>query len=57
MQASGLALMSKALPFTLGQAKRIRLRKHAQKTNDGVKEIRAKDLLQLVKIFQSGRQD
>lgn len=32
MQASGLAFMSKALPFTLGQAKRIRLRKHAQKT-------------------------
>lgn len=43
MQASGLALMSKALPFTLGQAKRIRLRKHAQKTNVAVKEIRGED--------------
>lgn len=54
MQASGLALMSKALPFTLGQAKRIRLRKHAQRTNEAVKEIRGKDVPQLVKIFHSG---
>lgn len=41
MQASSLVLMSKASPFTLGQAKRkkkrrkrIRLRKHAQKPNE-----------------------
>lgn len=40
MQASGLALMSKALPFTLGQAKRIRLRKHARRTNEAVQEKR-----------------
>lgn len=38
MQASGLALISKASPFTLGQAKSIRLRKHAQKTNKTLKE-------------------
>lgn len=42
MQALGLALMSKALPFTLQQAKRTRLRKHAQKTKEKVKEIRGK---------------
>lgn len=42
MQASSLVLMSKASPFTLGQAKRkkkkrrkrIRLRKHAQKLSE-----------------------
>lgn len=41
MQASSLVLMSKASPFTLGQAKRkkkrrkrIRLRKHAQKLRE-----------------------
>jgi len=45
--------MSKALPFTLGQAKR-KERKHAQKTNENVKEIRREDILQFVKIFQSG---
>lgn len=43
MQAFGLALMSKALPFTLGQAKRIRLRKHAQKTNESIKDMRGED--------------